>query len=71
MDSGGKRVKQAGAAEPVRIVGMKGEIKDFMCLCIPTFFWLLPVPGPSDMRNIMFFLSATATKLLFSVIVLL
>lgn len=25
MNSGGKRMKEAGAAEPVRIVGMKGK----------------------------------------------
>lgn len=37
MDSGGKRVKQAGAAEPVRIVGMKGEIS---VVCTPAYCWL-------------------------------
>lgn len=25
MNSGGKRMKEAGAAEPVRIIGMKGK----------------------------------------------
>lgn len=31
MDSGGKRMKEAGAAEPVRIVGMKGKVNQRVC----------------------------------------
>lgn len=55
MDSAGKRVKEAGAAEPVRIVGMKGETKGLACLPPRTLLfcglWLWSALPTASMRK--------------------